>query len=100
MSERERQLYESTCPSRNKWDGRRYDVACDQMAWEAWEARARIAEQREAELTECLQWYEKHTKDVNRRGDLGYSARNAIANDAGKRARTTLENLAKHEQEQ
>ena len=51
----ERELYEQTCPSRNKWDGGRYDVAADQMAWEAWQARARIAEQREAELVRGLE---------------------------------------------
>jgi len=57
----ERELYEQTCPSRNKWDGGRYDVAADQMAWEAWQARARIAEQREAELVRLLKRYRHET---------------------------------------
>ena len=41
-------------------------------------------------LREALEWYEKIVGDCNRRGREGDDARNAIAQDMGKRARTAL----------
>ena len=42
-------------------------------------------------LREALEWYEKIVGECNRRGREGDDARNAIAQDMGKRARTALQ---------
>lgn len=51
-----------------------------------YEIAARLKAQEDA-----LRWYQQQCADVNRRGDLGDNARNAIASDAGKRARAILD---------
>ena len=44
-------------------------------------------------LREALEWYEKIVGECNRRGREGDDARNAIAQDMGKRARTALQEV-------
>ena len=41
-------------------------------------------------LRETLEWYEKKVSDCNRYGSEGDQARNDLAKDVGKRARTAL----------
>ena len=53
------------------------------------ERLARVTAERDR-LREALEWYEKIVGDCNRRGREGDDARNAIAQDMGKRARTAL----------
>ena len=49
------------------------------------------AEAERDRLREALEWYEKIVGECNRRGQEGEDARNAIAQDMGKRARTALQ---------
>ena len=50
----EREMFEKCCPSRNKRQGQGYDAPCDQRAWEAWQARARIAAEKIDHLQAAL----------------------------------------------
>jgi deoxyhypusine synthase len=48
-------------------------------------------------LREALEWYEKTVGDCNRDGKEGDNARNALAQDVGKRARAALAQGAQDE---